>query len=250
MHIFIHYLNTNKVEEVTVEVLESFFNHCKTDLEYGYSMMKQVLASVRFLYVEVLNQHINFNFNIKMKKPSRIPVVLSAEEVQRFLNSFSNLKHKAIFTLLYSAGLRVGELLGLKIRDIDSDRMQIRIHQGKGKKDRYSVLSEKVLALLREYAKEFCPKDYLFEGQVGGKYSASSIQALMRKHKQLCNIKKKATPHTLRHSFATHLLDNGTDTRFIQELLGHKHISTTQIYTHVSKRSMKDVKSPIDFLDI
>ena len=104
--------------------------------------------------------------------------------------------------------------------------------------------------LLREYAKEFCPKDYLFEGQVGGKYSASSIQALMRKHKQLCNIKKKATPHTLRHSFATHLLDNGTDTRFIQELLGHKHISTTQIYTHVSKRSMKDVKSPIDFLDI
>src|SRR5690625_675407 len=126
-----------------------------------------------------------------MKKPSRIPVVLSAEEVQRFLNSFSNLKHKAIFTLLYSAGLRVGELLGLKIRDIDSDRMQIRIHQGKGKKDRYSVLSEKVLALLREYAKEFCPKDYLFEGQGGGKYSASSIQALMRKHKQLCNIKKK-----------------------------------------------------------
>ena len=250
LHIFIHYLNTNKVEEVTVEVLESFFNHCKTDLEYGYSMMKQVLASVRYLYVEVLNQHINFNFNIKMKKPSRIPVVLSAEEVQRFLNSFSNLKHKAIFTLLYSAGLRVGELLGLKIRDIDSDRMQIRIHQGKGKKDRYSVLSEKVLALLREYAKEFCPKDYLFEGQVGGKYSASSIQALMRKHKQLCNIKKKATPHTLRHSFATHLLDNGTDTRFIQELLGHKHISTTQIYTHVSKRSMKDVKSPIDFLDI
>ena len=175
LHIFIHYLNTNKVEEVTVEVLESFFNHCKTDLEYGYSMMKQVLASVRFLYVEVLNQHINFNFNIKMKKPSRIPVVLSAEEVQRFLNSFSNLKHKAIFTLLYSAGLRVGELLGLKIRDIDSDRMQIRIHQGKGKKDRYSVLSEKVLVLLREYAKEFCPKDYLFEGQGGGKYSASSI---------------------------------------------------------------------------
>src|SRR5690625_2039172 len=121
-------------------------------------MMKQVLASVRFLYVEVLNQHINFNFNIKMKKPSRIPVVLSAEEVQRFLNSFSNLKHKAIFTLLYSAGLRVGELLGLKIRDIDSDRMQIRIHQGKGKKDRYSELKKCLLCF--ENMKEFCPKDY------------------------------------------------------------------------------------------
>src|SRR5690625_7174563 len=128
LHIFIHYLNTNKVEEVTVEVLESFFNHCKTDLEYGYSMMKQVLDSVRFLYVEVLNQHINFNFNIKMKKPSRITVVLSAEEVQRFLNSLSILKHKAIFTLLYSAGMSVSILDVLISCDIDTDLMTIRIN--------------------------------------------------------------------------------------------------------------------------
>lgn len=128
--------------------------------------------------------------------------------------------------------------------------MQIRIYQDKGQKDRYSILSEKVLHLLRAYVKEYQPKVYLFEGQSGGKYSASSIQALMRRHKKKCGIKKKATPHTLRHSFATHLLDNGTDTRFIQELLGHKHISTTQIYTNVSSRSLKDVKSPIEDLDI
>lgn len=185
-----------------------------------------------------------------MKKPSRIPVVLSVQEVERLLNSFTNLKHKAIFTLIYSAGLRIGELLNLKIRDIDSDRMQIRIHQGKGQKDRYSLLSPKVLLLLREYVSEYKPKEYLFEGQHGGKYSASSIQTLMRKHKKICGIKKKATPHTLRHSFATHLLDNGTDTRFIQELLGHKHISTTQIYTHVSSRTLKDVKSPIENLKL
>lgn len=213
-------------------------------------MMKQLLASVKFLYEEVLKERVDFDFNIKMKKPSRIPVVLSVQEVERLLNSFTNLKHKAIFTLIYSAGLRIGELLNLKIRDIDSDRMQIRIHQGKGQKDRYSLLSPKVLLLLREYVSEYKPKEYLFEGQFSGKYSASSIQTLMRKHMKICGIKKKATPHTLRHSFATHLLDNGTDTRFIQELLGHKHISTTQIYTHVSSRTLKDVQSPIENLKL
>jgi site-specific recombinase XerD len=250
LNIFLAYVSTHKVQKVTSDVLGSFFHLCKKDLGYSYSMMKQLLASVSFLYDEVLKEEIDFDFNIKMKKPSRIPVVLSIQEVERFLNSFTNLKHKTIFTMIYSAGLRIGELLNLKIRDIDSDRMQIRIHQGKGQKDRYSILSEKVLTLLRDYVKEYQPKEYLFEGQGGGKYSSSSIQALMRKHKKMCKINKKATPHTLRHSFATHLLDNGTDTRFIQELLGHKHISTTQIYTHVSSRTLKDVQSPIENLKL
>lgn len=250
LQVFIGYISTNKVEEVSAEVLENFFDYSKADLEYGYSMMKQLLASVKFLYNDVLKKDIGFDFNIKMKKPSKIPVVLSAREVERFLKSFDNLKHKAIFTLLYSAGLRIGELLALRVKDIDSDRMQIRIQQGKGQKDRYSILSAKVLEMLREYVKEFHPKEFLFEGQGGGPYSASSIQALMRKHKKICKIKKQATPHTLRHSFATHLLDNGTDIRFIQELLGHKHISTTQIYTQVSSRSLKDVKSPVERIQI
>lgn len=250
LNIFIEYLSLNQIPEVSSKELEEFFHHCKRELGYSYSMMKQLLASVKFLYEEVLKERVDFDFNIKMKKPSRIPVVLSVQEVERFLNSFTNLKHKSIFTLIYSAGLRIGELQNLKIKDIDSDRMQIRIHQGKGQKDRYSILSEKVLDILREYVKKYRPKEYLFEGQGGGKYSASSIQTLMRKHKNICRINKKATPHTLRHSFATHLLDNGTDTRFIQELLGHKHISTTQIYTHVSSRSLKDVQSPVENLKI
>ena len=213
-------------------------------------MMKQLLASVKFLYEEVLQEEIDFDFTIKMKKPSRIPVVLSVQEVERLLNSFDNLKHKALFTLLYSAGLRIGELLNLKIKDIDSDRMQIRIENGKGQKDRYSILSKKVLQILREYVREYQPNEYLFEGQGGGQYSSSSIQALMRRHKKQCGITKKATPHTLRHSFATHLLDNGTDTRFIQQLLGHKQISTTQMYTHVSSQTLKDVQSPIENLKL
>jgi len=243
---FIDYVQGGKIEEVTPAHISEFLVRTKRENDYSYSTMKQLIASVRFLYIEVLKKNIDFDFTIKMKKPSRIPVVLSVEEVQRLLNSFTNVKHKTIFTLCYSAGLRVGEILNLKLKDIDSDRMQIRIEQGKGQKDRYSILSEKVLVLLREYVKEYQPADYLFEGQGGGQYSASSIQALMRRHKKKCGITKKATPHTLRHSFATHLLDNGTDTRFIQELLGHKHISTTQIYTHLSSRSLKDVKSPIE----
>jgi len=248
--IFLEYLSSNKIKKIDPAILEKFFFHAKTDVGYGYSSMKQLLASVKFLYKEVLQEDIEFNFNIKMKKPSKIPEVLSIEEVERFLNSFANIKHKAIFTLCYSAGLRLGEILSIKVSDIDSDRMQIRISQSKGKKDRYSILSAKVLRLLRVYVKEYQPKEYLFEGQSGGKYSASSVQTLMRRHRKKVGIKKKVTPHTLRHSFATHLLDNGTDIRFIQELLGHKHISTTQIYTHVSSRSLKDVQSPVEDLDI
>src|SRR5690606_2661486 len=118
--------------------------------------------------------------------------------------------------------MRLGEILNIRVRDIDSDRMQIRIQQGKGKSDRYSILAPRVLELLRDYAKVYKPVEYLFEGQHGGQYSSSSIQSLMRKHKHKADIKKSATVHTLRHSFATHLLDSGTDIRFIQELLGHK----------------------------
>lgn len=250
IHLFLNYVIKKKLNEVNGDNLRIYFTHCKVQLNYSYSTMKQHLAAVRFLYVEVLNKPIDFDFNIKMKKPSTIPEVLSVEEVQQFLDTFTNLKHKAIFTLCYSAGLRVGEILNLKISDIDSNRMQIRIHQAKGKKDRYTLLSPKVLTLLRQYVTKYDPKEYLFEGQNGGKYSSASIQNLMRKHRKLANIKKKATPHTLRHSFATHLLDAGTDIRFIQELLGHKHISTTQIYTHITTQSIKEIQSPAENLKL
>ncbi len=248
--LFLKYVQDNQLKEITPEHLHEYFYHFKSDLCYSYSSMKQLLASVRFLYREVLKKPIDFDFNIKMKKPSNVPEVLSVEEVQRFLNSFTNLKHRAIFSLCYSAGLRLSEILNLQISDIDSGRMQIRVSQAKGKKDRYSILAPTILELLRDYTRGYKPKVYLFEGQKGAKYSASSIQNLMRKHRKLAGIKKKATPHTLRHSFATHLLDNGTDIRVIQELLGHKHISTTQIYTHVSTKNLKGVKSPIEDLSI
>lgn len=250
LEIFLSYLIAEKLERVTGHDLENFFFYTQKKLNYGYSMMKQLLASVKFLYNEVLKKPIDFDFNVPLKRPSKLPVVLSIEEVEKFINSFSNIKHKAMFTLCYSSGMRLGEIITVKVKDIDSDRMQIRIQQGKGRADRYSILAPKVLSLLRDYVQSYKPKEYLFEGQKGGQYSSSSIQSLMRKHKLKAGIRKRATVHTLRHSFATHLLDNGTDIRFIQELLGHKHISTTQIYTHVSSRNLQEIKSPIENLSI
>lgn len=162
--------------------------------------------------------------------------------------SFQNLKHKTIITAIYSAGLRISEAVNLKVNDIDSGRMVIRISGAKGYKDREVMLSEKLLVLLRAYYKKYKPTDWLFEGQKGGKYSTTSIQKVFKRALLKAKIPKNATVHTLRHSFATHLLENGTDIKFIQEFLGHNSIKTTQIYTHLSNSSKSTIKSPLDSL--
>jgi integrase/recombinase XerD len=179
-----------------------------------------------------------------------LPSVLSEEEVFRLLKQVDNLKHKTALSIIYSAGLRIGELINLKINDIDSARGQIRILQGKGKKDRVSLLSTNILKMLREYYKEYRPKEWLFEGQFGGQYSQGSIQEVFRQAKKSAGIRKRATVHTLRHSFATHLLERGTDLRYIQELLGHQSSRTTEIYTHVTEKGFKNIISPFDNLDL
>ncbi|MEW6005932.1 MAG: tyrosine-type recombinase/integrase [Stygiobacter sp.] len=156
------------------------------------------------------------------------------------------MKHRAIISTIYSCGLHISEAINLKISDIDSSSMSIKIVNARGKNDRTVMLSEKLLELLGEYFKEYKPNIYLFEGQFGEKYSARSIQQIFNNAVKKSKIKKKVTVHTLRHSFASHLLDNGTDIRFIQELLGHKHLSTTRIYTHINPISVKKIKSPFD----
>ncbi len=248
--LFLEFVASKKVDEVTDMLIEEYLLHCKSKRKYSFSSMKQVIASIRFLYQKVLNKPVPAALNIKMKKPQKLPVVLSKEEVKRLLTVTNNLKHKTILLLIYSAGLRLSELLNLKVADIDSRRMKIHVVQGKGKKDRYVVLSEKTLAVLRAYFKEYKPQDYLVEGAKGGRYSDKSVQSIMKQALQKAGIKKKATVHTLRHSFATHLLDDGTDIRFIQELLGHVRLETTQVYTHVSSRAIDKIKSPADSLDI
>lgn len=155
-----------------------------------------------------------------------------------------------MLSLIYSAGLRRSELLNLKIKDIDSKRMLININAAKGMKDRIAPLSETVLNLLRAYYTEYTPKEYLFEGQKGEKYSERSLALVLKKGAHLAGIQKNINLHMLRHSYATHLLENGTDLRYIQELLGHKSSKTTEIYTHVSRSAISKIKSPIDKLKI
>lgn len=208
--------------------------------------MKQSLAAVRLLYHDVLKKEIDFDFSIKIKKENKLPNVLSSNEVRKIINATDNLKHKTILSLIYSCGLRISEAVNLEIKHIDSSNMTIKIVSAKGKKDRYVMLAENLLKILREYFAEYKPRKYLFNGQKGDKYSVRSIQEIFRNAVKKTGIRKKITVHTLRHSFATHLLEHGTDIRLIQELLGHSHLSTTQIYTHISPQSIKKVKSPFD----
>lgn len=246
LNLFLDYLNSSKATNINQKTLLDYFDFLKQSKNFSYSSIKQALASIRFLFLDVLKKEVDFDFFIKMKKPNSLPNILSIEEIKKIISSITNLKHRAIISTIYSCGLRISEVVNLQIRDIDSAAMTIKIVNAKGKSDRVVMLSGKLLELLREYFKQYKPKIYLFEGQNGEKYSVRSIQQIFYNAVKKVKIRKKVSVHTLRHSFASHLLDNGTDIRFIQELLGHKHLSTTQIYTHINPVSVKKIKSPFD----
>ena len=209
-----------------------------------------MINSIKFYYEVVLEMPNRFYSVERPRKEEKLPKVISLEEVQDLIKHTNNIKHKCIVSLLYSAGLRRSELLNLKLIDIDSKRMVITVSQGKGNKGRLTILSQSVLDDLRKYYSEYKPKVYLFEGQKGEEYSAQSVAQIIRRAALKARIKKKVTPHMLRHSFATHLLENGTDLRYIQVLLGHSSTRTTEIYTHVAINSIKAIKSPIELLDL
>jgi site-specific recombinase XerD len=208
------------------------------------------LNALKFYFEQVLNQPKIFMDIPRPKTPVQLPTVHSREQVKRIILATANLKHKAMLMTGYSAGLRISEIVSLKIRDIDSQRMVITVRRGKGKKDRQVTLSEKLLEQLREYYLIYTPKEYLFEGQGGGQYSVRSLQEVFRQAKQGSGNLKGGGIHSLRHSYATHLLEEGTDIRFIQELLGHNSLITTQRYTHVARLQLGKIKSPLDTLDL
>ena len=185
---------------------------------------------------------------MRPRRGKKQPVVLSMEEVQKMIAMTGNLKHKLMLSLLYAAGLRRSELLNLKIKDIDISRNVINVRAGKGNKDRQTLLAESLKNQLQDYLKEYQPKEYLFEGQTGGKYATSSLAKVVKKSAKAAGINKEVTPHVLRHSFATHLLENATDIRYIQELLGHSSIKTTERYTHVANTTQNKITSPLDKL--
>jgi len=250
LKLFLQWVSQLNVDKISDDDIQNYLYYCKKKKQYSFSSMKQVLATIRFLYGKVFHQPIPKVLDIKLRKPVYLPTVLSANDIAKLLQVTHNLKHKTILLLIYSGGLRMGELLNLKIGDIDSQSMKIHIRQAKGKKDRYIMLSENVLTMLRNYYKRYQPNDYIIEGRNGGKYSPTSVQSVFKTALKKSGIRKKVTVHSLRHSFATHLLDEGTDIRYIQELLGHKRLETTQIYTHVSSHSINKIKSPADNLDI
>jgi site-specific recombinase XerD len=213
-------------------------------------MRHSLINAVLYYYKNVLGKLDYKNGIIRPKKDQELPHVLSKEVVQAILRNSENLKHRTMLSLTYASGLRVGEVLQLKVVDIDSKRMLITVRGGKGKKDRIVMLSQKILILLREYFREYRPKDYLFEGQYGARYSEASLRKVLQKACVKANVLERPTLHWLRHSFATHLLEAGTDIRYIQQLLGHASTKTTEIYTHVSTKHIGMIQSPLDQLDI
>lgn len=217
---------------------------------HSISMRHSLINAVLYYYRNVLGRLDYKNGIIRPKKDKELPHVLSKETVQAILTNCENLKHRTMLSLTYSSGLRVGEILKLKVGDIDSNRMLITVRGGKGKKDRIVMLSEKILLLLREYFIEYRPKDFLFEGQYGAKYSEASLRKVFQKACVKAKVLERPTLHWLRHSFATHLLEAGTDIRYIQQLLGHASTKTTEIYTHVSTKHIGMIRSPLDDLDI
>ena len=213
------------------------------------SYVNQMINSIKFYY-EIVKEMPNRFYSVERpRKKETLPKVISLEEVQSIINNTKNIKHRCIVSLLYSAGLRRSELLNLKLSDIDSKRMVILVKNGKGGKDRLTLLSQKVLTDLRAYYKVWKPKEYLFEGEKGGQYSATSVLAIIRRAALEAKIHKPISPHMLRHSFATHLLENGTDLRYIQTLLGHSSSKTTEIYTQVAIKNIINVQSPIDLIN-
>ena len=239
-------INTLKREEVMA------YLQALSDQGYSDSFQNQAINAIKFLLEKIMKRDRQVYYIDRPKKAHHLPVVLSKEEIAKLLGTLSNNKHYAMIALIYSCGLRISELLNLKIGDIDSDRMIIRIDESEGRKDRNVTLSEKMLKVLREYYKMYKPKFYLFEGQCSAtdetppKYSSQSVQKILKRALKSAGILKNATPHTLRHSYATHLYEAGVDLRSIQVLLGHSSSKTTEIYTHVSTLHLKNIKSPLD----
>ena len=215
---------------------------------YNYSSQKQFLSALKLYLKEIHRREVDFSPVYPARNPNKLPLILSQEQVKRILEVVSNKKHLAMLTTIYALGLRSGELINLQLQDISKERKLIHIKAAKGNKDRVLPLPDKLRSVWAPYYKEYNPKHFLFEGQKGGKYTSASLLQVFKRACKKANIKGAYTVHSLRHAYATHLFDKGTDIRMIQKLLGHNDIKTTLIYTHVSQRSMLDVKSPIDFL--
>jgi integrase/recombinase XerD len=245
---FLHYcqLNLKKpVDEITGDEITAYILKVIKKYDISISTQNQHINAIKFYFEHVLGQQRETYWIERPRKEKRLPEILSEQEVIRLIMASGNLKHQCIIALIYSAGLRRGELIKLRIQDLNFDRKQVFIRGAKGKKDRVSLLSERICNGLEKYLTEYKPNYFLFENIKREPLSGSTIGTIVKNASKTAKL-RNVTPHMLRHSFATHLMDKGTDTRMIQELLGHSSLETTAIYTHVTTRTIERLKSPLD----
>ena len=247
-HYLLRLLGNVPVQSLTREHLQAYLLWLMEKRGYSPQSLHSAINALKFYFEQVEGRGKEFYDLPRPKKPLKLPSILAEEEVVSLIQKTTNLKHRALLMTSYSAGLRVSELVSLKVLDIDSKRMMIHVREGKGGKDRMVPLSKKLLETLRVYFKGYKPKTYLFEGEDGKRYSARSAQDVLLEAKRKAGIHKKGSIHMLRHSYATHLLEAGTDVRYIQAFLGHESLRTTMLYTHVSRLKIENIQSPLDRL--
>ena len=249
LDVFFRFFQNKTIESLTKEDLIQFNTEYILKKNLSSSYQNQVINAIKLFYRNRFNRSMEVDYIQRPRREKRLPNVLSKNEVKTILEAPTNIKHRAMLSLIYACGLRRSELLNLTLKDILSDRNLLFIRQSKGKKDRVIPIGNKLIEMLRDYYKAFKPKTWLFEGQFPNtKYSEKSLENVLKQSLSKAKITKKVSLHWLRHSYATHLLENGTDLRYIQELLGHSSSRTTEIYTHVSTRNLQQIRSPFDDL--
>lgn len=242
----VEYYSKKPLNTLTKRDIEIYLENVFIKKNYAISTHRQFISAIKqFInfYPDTLIEGLELT---RPKKSRRLPTILSQEEVIDLIRFTQNLKHRAIIALIYSCGLRISELINLKLTEINIDRRQLIVKNSKGRKDRYVSLAESFLPILSNYFLTYSPKHYFVEGRNGNTYSAESIRNFLKKNTKAAGINKNVTPHTLRHSYATHLLENGVDLRYIQSLLGHSKPETTMIYTHVSRKDLLQITNPLD----
>ncbi|MCX2681421.1 tyrosine-type recombinase/integrase [Galbibacter sp. EGI 63066] len=247
--VFLRFNMGKALDEICHEDFVHFNNDYILKNKLSASYQNQIVNAIKLFFHKMENTKMNIELIHRPRRSRPLPSVLSKEEVKKILEAHGNLKHRTMLSLIYACGLRRGELLNLRPSDVESQRHLLIIRQGKGGKDRVVPISDRIIKMLREYYKAYQPEKWLFEGQKpGAQYSPKSLGSVLKQALDKTGIKKNVTLHWLRHSYATHLLESGTDLRYIQKLLGHKSSRTTEVYTHVSTKSLQNIKSPFDEL--
>jgi len=233
-------------KNINCDDIKEYLAHLKNK-NFSNTTLNCAISAIKFYYSKILKRKFFVNKEIfRTKKSKKLPEVLSKDEVRKILAAIQNVKHKLILALIYSSGLRVSEVTNIQVKDLDFRNKMLKIRQAKGAKDRITIMSEKVARVLEKYVKSKEENDYIFENNKGGKLSERAVQKIFANALKNSKIKKIVSCHSLRHSFATHLLEDGIDIRYIQELLGHARLETTQIYTKVANNKLKDISSPLD----